>query len=140
MTDHDDDALDGLRAAYEAARAEGMGETDATLAALGIKHDDSPEMCVRTCRRRWLRIKLHFMVHRDEAGLRDLNVMLDKVAGRRIAASRINTAAMDFLDDGDDPITDALMAKLLVYMIVPFWSWRRLHRLNRQFDQLQQYL
>lgn len=43
-------------------------------------------LTIRTCRRSWLRVKLHFLVERDEKGRRDFRTFLDAVGSQKAIA------------------------------------------------------
>ena len=89
-----------------------------------------PQFAVRTCRRPWLRLKLHFLVERDEKGLAELKELLDTIAGRRIEIAEFMLALTFFCGDDDS----GLMTMIFAHLCVPFWQWRRLHRVLKLAD------
>lgn len=92
--------------------------------------DVYPQLAVRTCRRFWLRIKLHFLVERDEKGLEELKQLLDATAGKRIEIAEFMLAIRIFCKDDDS----GLITMIFAHLCVPFWQWRRLHRVMEFVD------
>ncbi len=98
----------------------------------------------RTCRRGWLRVKLHLLVERDEQGMKDFRVFLAAVGSQReISLVDLVDAAAGFCEttrpkDGHTLTGDEIdgMTTVFLFLVVPFWQWRKLRRASRSLGEM----